>query len=108
MPEARQDQLVLVKSPFVFQSPNISITLQRHVDTLPDVKVILVVRNPIERIVSDILQLYSVGIQAKFNMPDINDIIMDRVGYKKAYLNSGKSKQGIEKLMFLVSFINLD
>ena len=28
-------------------------------------------------------------------MPDINDIIMDRVGYKKAYLNSGKSKQGV-------------
>ena len=95
MPVARPHQIVLAKSPFIFQSPNISITLQRHVETLPDVKVILVVRNPIDRIVSDILQLYSVGIQARYNMPDINDILMDRVGYMKAYLNSGKSKQGI-------------
>ena len=93
MPLARPDQLVLVKSPFVFQSPNISLTLQRHVDTLPDVKVILVVKNPIDRVVSDILHNYANGLQKGQKMPDINDIIMDRAGYIQAYKDSGKCKQ---------------
>ena len=90
MPLARPDQLVLVKSPSVFQSPNISITLQRHVDTLPDAKVILVVKNPIDRVVSDIIHTYA-GVSDK--MPDINDIIMDNAGYIQAYRDSGKCKQ---------------
>jgi hypothetical protein len=93
MPAARQDQLVLVKSPTVFQSSNISLTLQRHVDLLPDVKVILVVKNPIDRVVSDILHTYDNGIQAGQKMPDINDIIMDRAGYIQANAFSGKKKQ---------------
>lgn len=84
MPAARKDQLVLAKSPTVFQSSNISLTLQRHVDLLPDVKVILVVKNPIDRVVSDILHTYDNGIQAGQKMPDINDIIMDRAGYIQA------------------------
>ena len=90
MPLARPDQVVLVKSPFVFQSPNISITLQRHVDTLPGVKVILVVKNPIDRVVSDILHNYVNGLHKGEDMPDINDIIMDRAGYIQTYKDSGK------------------
>ena len=93
MPKAMAEQLVLAKSPNVFQSSNISLTLHRIVKTVPDVKVILVVRNPIDRVVSDILHTYAVGTQGRHKMPNINDIIMDRVGYIKAYHYSGKNKQ---------------
>ena len=93
MPVARPHQIVLAKSPFIFQSPNISITLQRHVDTLPGVKVILVVKNPIDRVVSDIIHNYAVGLLARNKMPNINDIIMDKLGYIKAYKDLGKCRQ---------------
>ena len=100
MPKAQPDQLVLAKSPNVFQSSNISLTLQRHVDTLPGVKVILVVKNPIDRVVSDIVHTYAVGVQARHKMPDINDIIMGRAGYLKAYPYSDIS---LSKAVLLMS-----
>jgi hypothetical protein len=41
----------------------------------------MIVKNPIDRVVSAILQPYLNGNRKTEVMPDIDDLIMDRVGY---------------------------
>ena len=73
MPDAEPDQTVIVKAPGVLRNPA---ALKRIFEAIPDVKMLLVVRNPIDRVVSDIIHEYAVGSQKDEEMPDINNIIV--------------------------------
>ena len=73
MPDAEPDQTVIVKAPGVLR--NLA-ALKQIFDVIPDVKMLLVVRNPIDRVVSDIIHEYAVGSVKDKEMPDINDIII--------------------------------
>ena len=86
MPMANSDQIVIVKAPGVInETPNPATTLtylNRLYQAIPDVKVLLVVKNPIDRLVSHIVHEYVQwgGIHQKEKMPDVNDFIMGRIG----------------------------
>ena len=84
MPEATTDQMVIVKTPGIIKEPNISATniyLKRLHDAIPDLKVLLIVKNPIDRVVSHIVHHYVQGPYKDEDMPDIDDIIMGRAGH---------------------------
>ena len=86
MPIATSDQILIVKAPGVNnEAPNqatTSVYLNRLYQAIPDVKVLLVVKNPIDRFESHIVPLYEEwgGNHHKEKMPDVNDIIMGRAG----------------------------
>ena len=73
MPDAEPDQTVIVKAPGVLRN---TAALNRIFEALPDVKMLLVVRNPIDRVVSDIIHEYAEGSLKDKEMPDINDILI--------------------------------
>ena len=73
MPDAEPNQTIIVKAAGILRNPA---ALKRIFDVIPDVKMLLVVRNPIKCVVSDIIQEYSVGSLKDKEMQDINDIIM--------------------------------
>ena len=70
MPKARKDQVVALK---IFD-------ISKKTSLTELLKLLLVVRNPIDRIVSHILHEYynGGGIFYGHYMPDINDIILDK------------------------------
>ena len=76
MPKARKDQVVALK---IFDISK-KTSLTELFKALPNLKLLLVVRNPIDRIVSHILHEYynRGGIFYGHYMPDINDIILDK------------------------------
>ena len=86
MPIATTDQIVLVKAPGVInETPTPATTLaylNRLYQAIPDVKILLVVKNPIDRLVSHIVhECVQYGCNHhKERMPDVNDIIMGRAG----------------------------
>ena len=43
----RSDQIVLAKSPAVWYQPDVNKVLLRHREHLPDIKILLIVRDPI-------------------------------------------------------------
>jgi len=57
MPEVREDQLVLCKSPGIWAKSKLNVqkVLKRHKKTLPNLKILLIVKDPIKR-ASDIVQ----------------------------------------------------
>ena len=71
MPDAEPNQTIIVKATGILRNPAAWIF-----DVIPDVKMLLVVRNPIDRVVSDIIHEYAVGSQKDEEMPDINNIIV--------------------------------
>ena len=73
MPDAEADQTVIVKAPGILCNPA---SLKGIFDVIPDVKMLLVVRSPIYRVVSDIMHEYLVGTIKDNEMQDINDIII--------------------------------
>ena len=76
MPLAKPNQTVIVKGRGVLSS----ISMNRIRETIPDVKLLLVVRNPIDRVVSDIVHEYTSGELKGKPMPNVDDIIMGRTG----------------------------
>ncbi|VEL13800.1 unnamed protein product [Protopolystoma xenopodis] len=54
MPPARPDDLVVEKTPAYFHMPNVP---RRVRDILPDIRLILILRDPLERTISDYLQV---------------------------------------------------
>ena len=86
MPLAAPDQTVIIKTPGILNNtPNttaVTIYLKRLQQAIPDVKLLLVVKNPIDRIVSHIVHEYQEwGSHQNETMPDIDDIIMGRAGH---------------------------
>ena len=86
MPIANSDQIVVVKAPGVInETPNPAIALlylNRLYQGIPAVQVLLVIKNPIGRLVSHIVHEYVQygGNHHKEKMTDVNDIIMGRAG----------------------------
>ena len=80
MPEANPKQMVVVKIPGLTKRKN-SNTITQLYQALPDLKLLLIVRNPITRIVSHIMHEYfnPGGMFFGQELPDIDDIIMERV-----------------------------
>ena len=80
MPAAKPNQMVVVKIPGLFQSKK-STAVTRLYQSLPNIKLLLIVRNPITRIVSHIMHEFfnPGGMFSGHAMPDIDDLIMGRV-----------------------------
>ena len=52
--------------------------LQRLKSTIPNIKLLLVVRNPVKRIVSNIVHEFKDGKLKNLKMPNIDDLILQR------------------------------
>ena len=80
MPPAKPNQKVVVKFPGLFKSKN-STTVTQMYQSLPDLKLLLIVRNPIIRIVSHFMHEFfnPGGMFSGHEMPDIDDFIMGRI-----------------------------
>ena len=100
MPSVHDSQEVAVVTPGILDDPGNTIYLARLRDSIPDVKVLLIVRNPIDRVVSDILHEYSVAQHRDEVMPDVNDLIMGRAGQIEQKIISGLS---FNEMMFYFS-----
>ena len=80
MPYVKDDQMTAVATPGILDKPEDITYLKRLHDAIPEIKVLLVVKNPIDRVVSDILHEFSAAQHKDEIMPDIDDIIMGRAG----------------------------
>ena len=79
MPVAETNQTVAVKIPGLARQSTVGVELlKKH---MPWLKLVIVVKDPISRIVSHIIHEFknSGGLFFGLEMPDINDIIMDRI-----------------------------
>ena len=86
MPEAEDAEKVVVKVMVKFE------LLSRMYDAMPNIKLLLVVRNPISRMVSHILHEYKNpgGIFEGSDMPVIDDIIMGRANVSSPVIGSNE------------------
>ena len=57
----------------------------------------MIVKNPIDRVVSAILEAYTKGNHKKEVMPDIDDLIMNRVGYIPANTKMSSRRKILKK-----------
>jgi [heparan sulfate]-glucosamine 3-sulfotransferase 5 len=92
MPLARPDQIVVTKTPGMLDIPNYTSFLERLRQALPDIKLLMVVKNPIDRVVSDVLHEFKEGAHKGEPMPPIDDVIMHRAGNFSAYRFTGQCK----------------
>ena len=106
MPYAKPDQTVLVKAPGMYppRSPGNTTSLKRIYDVIPDVKLLLVLRNPIDRVVSDILHEYMAGRLKGKHMPDINDIIMNRTGFIPLFTKGDFIGDLLHNVLYLTNY----
>lgn len=74
MPLSTENQITIEKSPYYFVSPE---TPKRIHDLSPDIKIILIARNPIDRAVSDYNQL--IRKQHKSNHGSFEDYVFDKL-----------------------------
>ena len=87
MPLAAPDQMAIVKAPGILTEKENNTGTRMHLERLkqviPDVKILMVVKNPIDRLVSHIVHEFAQGggHQGGKIMPDVDDIIMGRAGY---------------------------
>ena len=61
MPLSYPDQLVITKTPGLLQHPGNITYLQMLRDDIPDIKLLFIVKNPIQRIISDIIHEFVSG-----------------------------------------------
>ena len=86
MPQTSPDQLALIKSQGMLDQPGNKTYLMRLRQNIPDVKLLFVVRNPIERVISE----FAVGAHKGNTMPDIDEVIMNRTEHFTGMkINSG-------------------
>jgi len=105
MPESRPHQKVLVKSPKVFYQEDVMKVLIRHKEVLPNVKILLIVKNPIVRVVSDIVHFNDqFKDRNDFKKQDVNDVIMGRSKDMPYYPNLDIT---IREAVFLLSNYSL-
>ena len=89
MPLARPDQIVVCKTPGMIDIPGNTTFLERLREAIPDIKLLMVVKNPIDRIVGDVMHEYADGAHKGEAMPPIDDIILHKAGHISAYRFSG-------------------
>ena len=87
MPLAAPDQMAIVKALGILTEKENNTETRMHLERLkqaiPDVKILMVVKNPIDRLVSHIVHEFVQpgGHQGGKIMPDVDDIIMGRAGH---------------------------
>ena len=81
MPVTKAYQKVVVKIPGLTQRTKGSKTLTKIYQALPDLKLLMIVRNPVTRMISHIMHEYfnPGGIFEGQDMPEIDDILLDLV-----------------------------
>ena len=89
MPIARPDQIIITKTPGMIDIPGNTTYLKRLHQAIPDIKLLMVVKNPIDRVISDIIHEFTSGAHKGEPMPPIDDVIMHRAGNISAYRFSG-------------------
>ena len=104
MPLVRPDQTVVVATPGILDNPGDTTFLTRLHNAIPDVKVLLIVKNPIDRVVSDILHEYSAAQHKEETMPEVDDIILGRAG---KIVQRGISGLSLSEMVFYLSNYSL-
>ena len=74
MPYSSPEQLTVEKSPSYFVTPNVP---QRIHDLSPTVKLLLIVRNPVERVISDYAQLYNSNRSRSGKLKSFDEVVLD-------------------------------
>ena len=100
MPFIKGDQMTAVATPGILDKPEDTTYLKRLHDSIPEIKVLLVVKNPIDRVVSDILHEFSTAQHKDEIMPDIDDIIMGSAGLIQ---QRGLSGLSLNEMVFYLS-----
>lgn len=105
MPHASSEQKVVVKAPGMFNRLGIGDTkyLQRLNKSFPNVKLLMVVRNPIDRLVSDIAHTYSVKNTEIINtesLPDLDKLLIN----DKIYVKENNLKEVREMFFHLSNY----
>ena len=100
LPPSAPDQTVIVKAPGILNiTPNKTLVekyLKRLHTSIPDIKLLLVVKNPIDRMVSHIVHEYARnGEYDGQTMPDIDDIIMGRIDHLKGKSDLNRCSLGV-------------
>lgn len=61
MPISYPHQLIITKTPGILQFPGNDTYLRRLREDIPDIKLLFIVKNPIQRMIGDIVHEYSSG-----------------------------------------------
>ena len=85
MPLAKRNQLVIAKSRGVWVHKDVMQELQNHRDLVPDAKLLMIVRDPITRYISDFVH-YNTNRQPKYE--SLDDIIQGKVKTDRYYRQS--------------------
>ena len=88
MPLAEPYQKVVVKPKGIINLKRNTTNLERLHNAFPDIQVLLVMRNPVSRLVSHIVHNYSEE-RAKNKMPDLDKMLMNVDGYREKQGLSG-------------------
>ena len=100
MPFVQNYEMVVVATPVILDKPEDTTFLKRLHNAIPEVKVLLIVKNPIDRVVSDILHEYSAAQHKDETMPEVDDIIMGRAGQIQ---QKGVSGLSLNEMVFYLS-----
>ena len=102
MPLARPDQIIVTKTPGMIDIPGNTSFLERLHQAIPDIKLLMVVKNPIDRVISDVMHEFTSGAHKGEPMPPIDDVIMHRAGDISAYHFSGNFYQIFGLLRYFI------
>ena len=89
MPPAFSNQTVIVKSTGIWMRHNVHETLLLHKMRIPRAKILMIVRDPIHRYVSDILQYNVKNPEQAYD--NIDDIVQGNVQTRPYYPAHGKN-----------------
>ena len=82
---------MLAKSPAVWYQPDVDKVLERHKQLLPGVKILCIVRDPIVRLVSDVVHYNSNNDEEK-HYHDIDSLILNKTLTRPYYPGLSKRK----------------
>merc|ERR1719270_2403509 len=79
MPPISSEMKLIAKSVgAIWYKDDVIKVLQRHRELMPNLKMLLIVKDPIKRVVSDIVHHYSIKTYKNYGQPyNVNDIILD-------------------------------
>jgi len=86
MPNSRPDQITISKSPAVWYQEDVLKVLRRHKEHLPNVKMLMIVKDPIVRLVSDIVHYNSqLTKYPKMQYNNVDDVVLGNIETRKYY-----------------------
>ena len=92
MPLAYHDQKVVVKGNNIWNQNDVEDVIKTYWKLLPNVKLLMIVRDPIYRYVSDIVHYNSIRAKILKNpIENINDVVQGVAKTGKYYDHNGKS-----------------